>query len=249
MVDNTVDNMAIYDENWEQWHDMKVFGPASRWLRKLIIELLGVISNDNSIESILDVGCGEGTNSYYIANLFKKAKIVGIDFSKAGIEAGKKYYKLPNLEFVHDINSDYLKQIYSMVTCFEVLEHVDDWKNLVERMANSSNKYLLFSFPVGKMRPYEINVGHVRNFKKGEVESFLRSLSFEPVQIYYAGFPFFSPLYREICNLTNAANNGFTKGNYTWLQKALSTIFYFSFEYLSTRDNRGDQFCGLFKRI
>lgn len=241
------DNKKIYDETWEDWVDMKIYGPASRWLRSLIHRNLKTIPNGD-IKSLLDVGSGEGTITWYLAKWLPEAKVSGIDFSKTGIECSKLAYKLPNLEFFHDEESIKLNEKYDMVTAYEVMEHLEDWKDVLGRMANSSKKYIMLSFPTGRMRPFEVNVGHFRNFKKGEVEAFLKENGFKPKNIFYAGFPFYNPIYREVCNFTNSASNKFTTGKYKWHQKTLASVIYFFFNFLSTKYKHGDQFCGLFER-
>jgi len=35
-----INNESIYNDNWNDWHDMKVLGPASKWLRFLIFNIL-----------------------------------------------------------------------------------------------------------------------------------------------------------------------------------------------------------------
>jgi SAM-dependent methyltransferase len=245
---NKPDNKKIYDDTWTDWVDMKIYGPASRWLRSLIKDHLDSIDT-KVIKSVLDVGSGEGTITYHIAKRLSGSKVVGIDFSKTGIECSNEAYKLPNLSFVHDEDSIHLRNKYDLVTAYEVLEHVEDWKALLGRMADASNKYLMLSFPTGRMRSFETIVGHFRNFKKGEVEEYLKEKGFKPVQIFYAGFPFYNPLYRELCNLTKSAGNSFTTGKYNWKQKSLASIIYFFFRYLSTKKKLGDQFCGFFERI
>ncbi|MBF0118230.1 MAG: class I SAM-dependent methyltransferase [Desulfobacterales bacterium] len=241
-------DISLYDKNWLFWSDMKVFGPASRWLRYLIFEQLKLIDK-NECKSLLDVGCGEGTNTFYLAKFLNHAAIRGIDFSNIAINIAKNRYKLSNLEFIHDIYSIYLdNNKYDIVVCFEVIEHVEDWKNIITRISNSANKYIMLSFPTGRMRSYEKNVGHIRNFKRGEVENFLKNKNFMPINIYYGGFPFFSPIYRELCSFTNAGSNSFTKGDYGILQKIVSNILLFCFKYLSTKHKMGDQLVGLFKK-
>jgi len=241
------DNRQIYDENWESWRDMKVYGPASRWLRSLTDDLLSSAQTD-AIRTVLDVGCGEGTNTYFIANRLKAANVKGIDFSQTGIDGARTIYHLPNLSFECDLNAENLIRHYDLITCFEVLEHVEEWQNLLGGMASACNRYLLLSFPTGRMRPFEAHVGHLRNFKKREVEEYLKGCHFRPVRTYYAGFPFFSPLYRELCNLTDSASNSFTVGKYGAKQKLVSSVIYFLFRYLSTKHAVGDQFCGLFEK-
>ncbi len=243
---NKIDNELIYDDNWSDWHDMKVIGPASKWLRYLIFDIINNNIKKSEIKSVLDFGCGEGTTTFYLAQELIDSEILGADFSETGINNAKKNYNLNNLKFVHDANSSVINEKYDLITSFEVLEHIDDWKQTLKSLATSTNKYLLLSFPTGKMRPFEVNVGHYRNFKKGEIEDFLSEQGFKVVKTYYAGFPFYSPLYRDLCNLTNAASNNFTTGKYSYKQKLISHFFYFLFRFCSTKNKLGDQFCGLF---
>jgi trans-aconitate methyltransferase len=236
----------LYDDTWEAWADMKTWGPASRWLRYLIRRSLTHIEPD-TLSSILDVGCGEGTNTQMLAEIHPKCTVNGIDFSKTAIRLAQDLHDNSNLGFSVDIESASLNNHYDLITCFEVLEHVEDWQNLLNKMADASNRFVLLSFPMGRMRPFEKNVGHLRNFQKGEVEHFMESRGFKRKSISYAGFPFYSPFYRELCNLTDAASSSFTQGKYTYKQKIVSQIIYLSF-LCSTRDRFGDQFVGLFEK-
>jgi hypothetical protein len=174
--------------------------------------------------------------------------VFGIDLSATGVECAQANWKLPNLRFEHDPDSRRLGERFDLVTCFETLEHVDDWKRLLARIAAASDRHLMLSFPVGRMRKFEVSVGHVRNFRRSEVEEFLAQHSFAPASIFYAGFPFFSPLYREVCNLTAAGASGFTQGKYGASQRVVASVLHALFRHGSTRRRWGDQFCGLFER-
>ena len=246
------DNKKIYDEMWADWVDMKKYGPASRWLRHLIKRQITRISDNEivagPIKTVLDVGSGEGTITNMIAELIPDAKIKGIDFSMDGVRCSKANYSRDNLEFIHDEDSVNMKKKYDLVTAFEVLEHIEDFEDFLKKVAAASDKYIMLSFPTGRMRPFEKNVGHFRNYRKGQVEEILEKHGFSVVKAYYAGFPFYNPLYREFCNITNSAGNSFTKGKYGWSQKTVGMFIYFLFDYLSTRSCFGDQFCGLFQK-
>jgi len=149
-----INNSQLYDDIWDKWLDMKLYGPSSRWLRFLINKILKRIES-KSIKHILDIGCGEGSNTFLFSRHFLNADVKGIDFSKVAINNAQKRYKTSNLSFCHDINSTLLNDQYDMITCFEVLEHVDIWKDLLQRMAVSSKKYLILSFPTGKIKKLE----------------------------------------------------------------------------------------------
>lgn len=245
-MDQKPDNQIIYDESWGSWLDMKRYGPASRWLRGLIEDACHEI--DLPLRDILDVGCGEGTNTLMLAQLFPNAQVRGSDFSATGIAAAARHARRANLTFAHDPNDRALDEPADMVCCFEVLEHVENWRAFLTRLAESSRSYLLLSFPTGRMRPFEVNVGHLRNFAKGEVERALVPLGFKAVRISYAGFPFYSPLYREFCQFTNAGEGRMTRGQYGFLRRSIAAFLYALFRYGSTRRTHGDQFVGLFVR-
>ena len=58
-------------------------------------------------------------------------------------------------------------------------------------------------------------------------------------------FPFYSPVFRELCNVFNSGGNSLTIGRYSWMQRRMSDVIFVLFRYLSMR-HYGDQFCGLF---
>jgi SAM-dependent methyltransferase len=243
------DNKKIYDELWPQWHDMKVLGPASRWLRYLISDALNRSVPRNEIRSIVDVGCGEGTTTHMLAEKFPNAKVLGVDFSVSGIDIANTYYQAPNLVFMHDDRNESLRNgSYDLVSAFEVLEHIEEWKPFLDQLCSASAKYVMLSFPTGRMRAFEIEVGHFRNYQRGEVEAYLAEKGFTPVSLYYAGFPWYSPLYRELCNISNPASSKVGQGRYGVSQKLIASVLYYLFRGFSTKRNHGDQFCGIFKR-
>lgn len=243
-----IDNRQIYEANWPAWAEMKVYGPASRWLRTIIRSQIDCLAQPETIKSVLDVGCGEGTITHALAEWLPNAQVVGIDFSEAGIHCAEARYRRGNLRFIYDETSQNLSQPFDVVTAFEVLEHVDDWQEFLGRISRAARKFVLLSFPTGRMRPFEKSMGHYRNFARGEVERFMSELGFEIDTRCYAGFPFYSPLYRDFCNVTHPASASFITGKYRLHKRLLSHALYFLFRFLSSRHRFGDQFCGLFVR-
>lgn len=243
----SINNQILYDHRWKDWAGTKAHGPSNRYLRFLITRLLRHI-NASQISTILDVGCGLGENTFLLARTFPNADVTGIDFSIEGIHYAQATWNAPNVHFAHDMTSEALNSSYDLVCCFEVLEHVEDWQTLVTRLVNASHHYIALSFPVGRMRDYEINVGHLRNFSRGQIETFLHPLGFDALLVQYAGFPFYSPIFRELANLVNlnSTHDTLTTGTYGWKRKFLAEMIYISFRWMSTRRRMGDKFCSLF---
>lgn len=100
-----------------------------------------------NIDSILDVGCGEG---FTLARL-QKEKIgkhfEGIEYDDTAIELGKKLY--PKLEIKKgDIYKlPYKSNSFDLVVCTEVLEHLDEPKKAYRELLRVSRKYVLLSVP------------------------------------------------------------------------------------------------------
>ena len=100
-------------------------------------------------DSILDLGCGEGSLTNMISNHCKS--IVGIDYSKNLIENAKKKYALKsNLFFLHkDILTidKYLEEHkFDIIILSHILEHIDDPREFLIKLKQSS-KFIFIEVP------------------------------------------------------------------------------------------------------
>lgn len=223
---------------------------GSRWFDHLLDEMLRPMDK-NKVKRVADIGCGVGNKTAYMADVFPKASVNGFDFSKEGIEAAIKIHakSRSNLHFAtKDITKAKHDQPYDLITAFDVLEHIDDWHKLTKELIKVNSRYMLLSSPVGEMRPYEVHIGHVRNFKKREIEDFMEKNGYKTVKTFYAGFPFYSPILR---NLTNARYKDYAdlpQANMGFLSKRMHDVWYLLFRYGSLK-NKGDIFVGLFEKV
>ena len=81
---------------------------------------------------ILDMGCGGGLTCEALARL--NANVTGIDFVSENIEIAKKHAKKSKLKINYlneDIDKIKLKNKYDVILVLEVIEHLDNWKNLI----------------------------------------------------------------------------------------------------------------------
>lgn len=223
---------AAYNDAWRfKWDDMKKFGPFSRHLRRIIKDMIRPLD----FESVLDVGCGQGAFLEELKSEFPDVNPCGIDISSSAVELART--RVPGGRFnVVDITHNVLDEKCDLVVCSEVLEHIPDDVSALQNLRKMTAKYLLVSTPQGRMREFEKQVGHVRNYAKGELVSKIESAGFSVLNVVEWGFPFYSPLYRNFLDLTGAKG---TTGEFGTLRKLISKFIYLLF--LLNSSKRGDE--------
>ena len=248
-------NKKHYNQQYKTEIELK-YKTNTRYLLSLTDKLLKKIEC-KKIKGVLDVGCGSGIITAELAHRLKKADVKGVDLSEVGINHAKeKYSHVTNLSFYCNNAVTLTKDIelneanINLITLFELLEHIEDWKRMLSGLLNTyAPEYVIISSPVGRMRDYEKNVGHYRNFKRGEIEYFMKKQGYAALDCYYAGFPFWSPICRDLLNIfkKNAVNVQESNGKgMSGMDKAVSVILYYLFRYCSCL-RKGDQFIGVFK--
>ena len=197
--------------------------------------------------TILDIGCGVGNKTFYLAKRFPKSQVTGSDFSETGILEARKHFTSNNLKYVVGEASDKSKiKRADLVTFFEVLEHVDDWKSVLSSTIKTTDaQYILIGSPTGKRYEGGIHMGHVLHFKKGEIEDYLKNKGYKQVSVMYAGFPFVSPVFRDLSQAMQKQYAEFVKSKPSRLHSLINVVWYFLFRHLSTT-KAGNQFMGLF---
>ena len=113
--------------------DGKKYEKASTHQREWGVKLISELSMKGH-EHVLDLGCGDGTNTAMIAELLPNGQVVGIDASQGMIEAAKPKER-DNLKFVlMDIDViafvDEFDIIYSNATLHWIKDHERLLKNL-----------------------------------------------------------------------------------------------------------------------
>jgi SAM-dependent methyltransferase len=183
-----------YDYGWEsKWDDMKKYGPVSRHVRRIIMDMIRSLKFD----SVLDVGCGQGSLLADLRSKFPQVRLNGIDISRSAVELAR--VKMPNGRYwVLDVSTGHIPEKFDLVVCSEVLEHIPDDIAALRGLAAMTGKYLLVSTVQGRMRHFEATeVGHVRNYAPGELARKIQSVGLNPAKVMEWGFPLYSPIYRD----------------------------------------------------
>jgi ubiquinone/menaquinone biosynthesis C-methylase UbiE len=138
---------------------------------------------------VLDIGCGMGYGSDYLAK--DGRKVIGIDISNEAVSYAKNYYKAENLDFVimDATKLGFLDNTFDVVSSFEVIEHLKDYKIHLSEISRvlKSDGYLLLSTPNKKISSPKdslpLNPYHINEFKPKDLSSIL-SLYFSQVEIF-----------------------------------------------------------------
>lgn len=245
-----MDNRSIWNEKWDRLAEYSRNSAGNRWAFYLIRRLLKKVEIDSG--DIVDIGCGTGNKSSVLAQYFRNAHVYGVDFSKEGIDHANIFYRnIKNLEFDCTDIDTFCKKMENkeimMVSAFEVLEHIEKWEEFLDKICDLTSKYVIISVPTGKMRKYEEDLGHYRNYKKGQIERHMAQKGFKKIDVLYAGFPFWSPLTRDMMNQIGHNNGNKLDDTLIAFNPLVHKAIYVLYRYLSFK-RIGDQFIGLFEK-
>lgn len=187
-----------YDEAWrEVYGDMQDHGPVHRHMRRLLGRALGRMD----YRSALDVGCGAGHNLPLIQADRDLERVTGLDVSGEALERARHAGFSETCRI--DIERERPDEHWDLVFSSLVLEHLPDDEQALRNMRAACRGHLLVSTIAGdfeRYRAWDERMGHVRNYRRGELEAKLERAGFEVERATYWGFPFYSPLARLLQN-------------------------------------------------
>ncbi|MDD3247365.1 MAG: class I SAM-dependent methyltransferase [Methanosarcina sp.] len=112
-------------------------------ISKFMKDLSETIAPLEDLNSIIDIGCGEG----FIINCLNRPDITGVDISKKALNIAKR--KNPECNFctgsVYDLS--FKKNSFDLVLATEVLEHLENPEKALQEIKRISKNYCLFSVP------------------------------------------------------------------------------------------------------
>ena len=131
----------IFDElSNEWWNETGNFGALHSFNPIRIKFILNLIEKSIKSLNILDIGCGGGILCEPLARL--GANVTGIDENKKAILVAREHAKKMNLKInyklgnITDIN---FQKKFDVITCMEVLEHVESVDLLIKKSRESLN--------------------------------------------------------------------------------------------------------------
>ena len=99
------------------------------------------------VDSILDVGCGEGFTLNRLKEKGIGKQLEGLEYLQTAIQLGKKTY--PDIKIIQGsiYELPYKDNSFDLVLCTEVLEHLEEQKKALKELVRVSKKYLVISVP------------------------------------------------------------------------------------------------------
>jgi 2-polyprenyl-3-methyl-5-hydroxy-6-metoxy-1,4-benzoquinol methylase len=187
---NNLSTKVQYDQWWNNYKQVNEEEPGTVYRAKLVVDTINILSD---ISNVVDVGCGAGELIQKIIKGSKrKLQITGLDVSTKIIRINKKRFKNVNFSTIDlSIISKY-RNTYDLVINSEVIEHLNNWKNGIYNLCNLTNisGYLIITTQSGKIYAHHKTLGHLKHFRKEEIEKELVKNNFIIVESYYAGWPF-----------------------------------------------------------
>jgi SAM-dependent methyltransferase len=194
----TAADVPDYDEVWDEvYGDLQDVGPVHRHMKRIMRRMLAPLE----YSSVLEVGVGFGHNLPLLTAGRKLDRIAGLDLSQRAVEHvrrewGNDFHRL-------DIEKERLDASFDLVCIPLVMEHVVDDEATLRNLRAMTGRYLLvvtIGGDIERYRPWEKQMGHLRNYRRGELERKLEATGFAVERITYWGFPFYSPIVRTLQN-------------------------------------------------
>jgi SAM-dependent methyltransferase len=132
-------------------------------------------------QRVLDAGCGSGYGTAELATV--ASEVLGIDASEEAIQYAQEQYGVPGLRFEQGSCASLPGENYGLITAFEVIEHLEDWRGFLRearRVLAPGGRFLVSTpnklYYAESRREAGANPFHVHEF---EQEEFMQELKQE----------------------------------------------------------------------
>lgn len=121
--------------------------PIQRLLLWNFFRHLVNLTKTRRVDSILDVGCGEGFTLHRLKERGIGTHLEGIEYLQDAIDLGKQVY--PEIKITQgDIYKlPYKDNSFDLILCTEVLEHLENPDKALKELIRVTKKYLVVSVP------------------------------------------------------------------------------------------------------
>jgi 2-polyprenyl-3-methyl-5-hydroxy-6-metoxy-1,4-benzoquinol methylase len=132
---------------------------------------------------VMDMGCGSGYGTNYLAHYARQIK--GLDIDSKAIKQAKENFKRKNLSYeVLNLKSTKIKNKFDVVISFQVIEHITDVDSYLQFITNVLTKggIAILSTPNILTQGYNENPFHIKEYNYEELKDILEKY-FDEVDI------------------------------------------------------------------
>ena len=136
--------------------------------------------NSQHFQSILELGCGTGKNTAFLAEL--ATTVHALDFSQGMIDKAKEKVQAKNVRFeMQDLTKCWRCEddVYDLITCSLVLEHIQDLSHIFSEAARTLQRG--GKFFINELHPFKQYQGTKARFEKEtgtvQVDAFVHHIS------------------------------------------------------------------------
>lgn len=147
---NLEKNMTEIQPEGNYYNKYASKNPIEKAMMKGFFETVKSALTDTGMtfSSIYDAGCGEGHFTEYLRKWYPAASITASDISENAISDARKEYSELNISFeTSDIYSLDTSRQFNLVTCSEVLEHLERPWEVLREFEQISTDYVLLTVP------------------------------------------------------------------------------------------------------
>ena len=163
---------------YNEWSD--IYDSNENLTRDLDQKVTRETFTGQHFESILELGCGTGKNTAFLAQIGKH--VHALDFSQGMIEKAKEKVTAQNVRFsMADLAKCWPCEdvTYDLITCNLVLEHIEDLSHIFSEAARTLHPN--GKFFINELHPFKQYKGTKAKFERGqdiiEVDAFVHHIS------------------------------------------------------------------------
>ena len=120
---------------------------VSNYLVRTFFKKINKLVEDIEFNSVLDIGCGEGILFLNMSKYLNNKKCCAIDFDTNEINDAAKNLPFCEVKLGTVYKIPYENKTFELVTCTEVLEHLEEPAKALEEIYRVTGKYVLLSVP------------------------------------------------------------------------------------------------------
>ena len=179
-----------------------VIAPAPRYILRLsILQTIFARHLPKHDYSSIEFGPGLGDVSRYLAHDPLCKELTLVDFSQETLDMLRERFEDPHtIRFICDELANMPStKTYDVVLAFEVLEHIEEDAQAIEKLFSLTKPagQFIMSVPAyqRKWQKQDVNAGHVRRYERADLQSKLANAGFDSIHIIDYGFPLTALMY------------------------------------------------------